>query len=950
MRVLHYNALSTSKIRNFERVAGFLSKGDFRSAEVKKLAPNLFRAKLDKSDRLLFSFYRFQQETCILILEHIPNHAYERSRFLRGALIDEEKIPTLIEPVDEPSEELVYLNQSSPVFHLLDKVLSFDDIQQTLYRLPAPLIVIGTAGSGKTALILEKMKLVAGDVLYVTNSAYLVQNARNLYYAHGYENESQNVDFLSYMEFLESIRVPEGRELMFPEFEAWLSRQHLPKGLNDAHQLYEEFKGVLTGSAETAVLSVDQYLALGVKQSIYPKERRPDVYRIFGSYLQMLKDQGCFDVNVLSHAYHPLVHPQYDHLVVDEVQDLTAVQLSLILRSLRHKRQFVLCGDSNQIVHPNFFSWAKVKSFFFAQEDDGMPTDLIRILNTNYRNSSQVIELANRILKLKSVRFGSVDRESNYLVHSNSAEDGRLLLISGKPERIRDLGKHAQTSTRFAVIVLHPDQKPAARAAFGSPLVFSIQEAKGLEYENVILFNFISADNKRFAEIGADITSAQLAIAELQYARAKDKEDKSLEIYKFYINALYVAVTRAVNNLFWVEENTAHKLFGLLGLEVIEGQLDLKSHQSSLDEWRQEAQKLELQGKQEQAEAIRRDILKQKTVPWEVLTGAVLDDVQHRALNLNEKKARLRLYDYSLVYNDQRRLHELRQVGFGPADHPEKGLKILNQKHFYVYELQKSTAVMRQVDEYGVDFRDIYNQTPLMNAARMGNAALVQSLLEAGADTRCINSAGFNAFRIVLEQACVNPKYAARYLSKLYHLLVPDSMSLQVDERLVKIDNTSMDFFLFNLMMALFYRVGGKKFLWGDSRWFETKDFIDVLPGFPASVLPERRKKRPYLSSILSKNEMVRDAPYNRRLFIRMRQGHYLFNPRLSLKVEGQWRNIYDVLDLNLLFIHVDHKTLHADALERVEHVAVQNLETLRDWLRIKRQESEPAANTIEKG
>jgi predicted ribonuclease YlaK len=45
-----------------------------------------------------------------------------------------------------------------------------------------------------------------------------------------------------------------------------------------------------------------------------------------------------------------------DFIVIDEVQDLTNAQLGLVLATLNKPGHFVLCGDSNQIVHPNFFS------------------------------------------------------------------------------------------------------------------------------------------------------------------------------------------------------------------------------------------------------------------------------------------------------------------------------------------------------------------------------------------------------------------------------------------------------------------------------------------------------------------------------------------------------------------------------------------------------------------
>ena len=85
-------------------------------------------------------------------------------------------------------------------------------------------------------------------------------------------------------------------------------------------------------------------------------------------YLETMKEQGYYDANILSHEYLARVEPRYDFVVMDEVQDLTNIQLQLILKSLRDPAGFILCGDSNQIVHPNFFSWSKIKSFFYRQE------------------------------------------------------------------------------------------------------------------------------------------------------------------------------------------------------------------------------------------------------------------------------------------------------------------------------------------------------------------------------------------------------------------------------------------------------------------------------------------------------------------------------------------------------------------------------------------------------
>jgi hypothetical protein len=251
MKLLVYRGLDTAAIPGYAKLAGFLAAGDFRSAEVKKVGDNLYRARLDRSNRLLFALYRHGGESYALILEYIPAHAYEKSRFLaRGAVIEEDRIPAVSAEAAEGAPDLPYVNPRLPRFHLLDKVLSFDEDQEAIYQRPPPLVVIGSAGSGKTALTLEKLKDAKGDVLYVTRSAFLAQNARELYGAHRYENPDQEVSFLSFREYLESIAVPQGREITPRAFAAWAGRQRLPKELKDAHQLFEEFQGAITGTAE----------------------------------------------------------------------------------------------------------------------------------------------------------------------------------------------------------------------------------------------------------------------------------------------------------------------------------------------------------------------------------------------------------------------------------------------------------------------------------------------------------------------------------------------------------------------------------------------------------------------------------------------------------------------------------------------------------------------------
>lgn len=906
MKILEYNEFDPGKVSaQYKKLRNMLEQDDFRSAKVKKLTQgDFFRAELDYSNRLLFKLMRHGEERYALILEVIENHAYEKSRFLHGAKIDEAKIPepTAAELATDKLPTLNYVNTARVHFNLLDKAISFDEAQAVIYHLPPPLIIIGSAGSGKTMLMLEKLKQVGGDVLYVTHSSFLTQNSRNLYYANGYRGEHQNLDFLSFREFLETIQVPAGREVNYQVFRGWFERYRKAGKLDDAHKLFEEFRGVLTGPVvESPWLSREQYLNLGVKQTIFPDEERPRVYDLFEKYLIWLQDSGFYDTNILSQHYLVLCQPRYDFVVVDEVQDITNIQLTLILRSLRKPDNFTLCGDSNQIVHPNFFSWANVKSLFYQNEllDS---KKVMHILHTNYRNSREITELANNLLKIKQKRFGSIDRESNYLVTSLDDKAGRIEFLPDRESLLKELNQKTKQSTRFAVLVMRDEQKAMVRRFFQTPLIFSIQEAKGLEYDNIILYNFVSNDRASFNAIIEGVGAADLD-GGLDYTRAKDKTDKSLEVYKFFINSLYVAVTRAVSNLYVIENDVRHGLLHLLGLNATREKMDLASQASSLEDWQREARRLELQGKQEQADEIRKTILHTKKVPWEVLDQAHFRALLPQALDPKNvsNKVRGSLFEYAAFYDEEPLANRLAHAGFQQARHFEVQAPAIVKKYLGGYEGKHYKNVLRDVDTYGVDFRNRFNCTPLMLATRAGNLALIETLKERGANEDLTDNFGRAALHWGLLRAYIDPAFAAGPFGKVYELLVPPSLSVKMGERLFKIDNHLSEFFLFHSLVALFkYKLNHP----GDwmLRGFSTADFVEAVRAFPENVWRAERKKRAYLSSVLSRNEINRDYAYNRRLFARMAHGHYVLNPLLAIKSGEAWINLYDHLNLPLLY------------------------------------------------
>lgn len=129
-------------------------------------------------------------------------------------------------------------------------------------------------------------------------------------------------------------------------------------------QAFREFEGhqtfaVIRGAPTTGtggLFSRNDYRVLGVRQSIFPADLRDSLYDLFGKLRQWLVEANLFDRHRIAREWQPLAAARHDFVVIDEVRDITTVQLALVLKTLRKPAHFPLCGDSNQIVQANLVS------------------------------------------------------------------------------------------------------------------------------------------------------------------------------------------------------------------------------------------------------------------------------------------------------------------------------------------------------------------------------------------------------------------------------------------------------------------------------------------------------------------------------------------------------------------------------------------------------------------
>jgi len=279
-----------AKYKNFQEPQGidlsktinFLRNGDFKSADSKKLSnSNYFRAKIDIKGRLLFQFGYIDNISYIFLLDILPNHEYEESQFLKGKKVSDEDFI-----FDKASIEK-NLSQEK-LFHYSKEFIVFNKTQENLLYANPPLIIVGSAGSGKTSVTIEKLRTLKGRVLYISLSQELVNSAKYIC------GEYKNIDFLSFEQFINNIEKQEGKAIDFYTFKTWAYKNNI----KEVEKYFEEFKGVLTADNSSKYISILDYKKLGKNQSLFTEDKREEVYEKFNKYLQFLKENSLYDNNI----------------------------------------------------------------------------------------------------------------------------------------------------------------------------------------------------------------------------------------------------------------------------------------------------------------------------------------------------------------------------------------------------------------------------------------------------------------------------------------------------------------------------------------------------------------------------------------------------------------------------------------------------------------------------
>jgi len=282
-----------------------------------------------------------------------------------------------------------------------------------------------------------------------------------------------------------------------------------------------------------ALLTFQEYNLLGKKRAPNFLYDRKEIYSIAEYYQSRLEEQGLWDEIDLCKSAIQLLNTSkdrflYDLVVCDEVQDFSDIQLSLIFRLAKSCRGIFLAGDLKQVINPSGFRWEEVKKKFYER---AVQVPEVFNLNLNFRSVGNIVKLSNALLDLKQGLIGLSSGELREEWKFNGKPG--VLIYGIKEEEM--VNKIKITGAGQIILVRTAHEKNKLKKALGTELIFTINEAKGLEFDTVFFWKF--CHDKKTAGIWRKIKN-EAHFEQSHYPHIKHE-----------LNLLYVAITRARNTL-----------------------------------------------------------------------------------------------------------------------------------------------------------------------------------------------------------------------------------------------------------------------------------------------------------------------------------------------------------------------------------------------------------------
>ena len=436
------------------------------------------------------------------------------------------------------------------------------------------IIVVGCAGSGKTSIGIRKILLneeLKRETTYISHSKNLVKSIEATY--ESYNSSKEYSDFQSLSDFFLNILKKDYTVIEEYDFINWSETN---PSLFDIRRdisltsIYNEITSVIKGSlSEKNLLSETEYLQL---DSPFSVDERKYLYFIATQYNKWLEKNNYFDLNDLARLSENYTSIDRD-IIIDEMQEFTDQQFYSLNKLVSTNSRILMLGDYYQAIWNYNYSISKhieILTMFNRAHS-------IAYLQNNFRSGHETIKLLNQIKHHKQSYNPLNEFNEEFAVRKSS-----------KPNYTVEYDNFYKLADKInldadSMIITTTQKNKDYLIDLGFDRILLVHEIQGLQYSNVYCFDVISNDKS--------------------YTSLLNNKER-VELDSLLFNKLYLAASRATNNLSFIEKKESallKKYYSLLDKTDIKSISYGLSNVSTEADWASEGYKLKLFGKYEQA-------------------------------------------------------------------------------------------------------------------------------------------------------------------------------------------------------------------------------------------------------------------------------------------------------------------------------------------------------------
>lgn len=446
--------------------------------------------------------------------------------------------------------------------------------QEEVMALPADghIIVLGTAGSGKTTVALLRAQhlsnLPGNDrVLLVTFNGALAEYMRGMSDARTSKLVVENyhkfargyLDSKGKMPRRNGILQPEGKTYYIEQAVEFYKSQHPTE--STLKRSIEFFVDEITFIQKFGFVDITEYYEaerIGRASANIKRENRKWIFAIYEKYVELRKVDGReYDWDDLAfYVCRELLNDttarRYKHIIVDEGQDFSPMMIKSLVNAVGAGGSFTFFGDVAQQIYGSRLTW----------RDSGINADKVWRFDVNYRNPATITDFASDITKSEYwlqdpdmvkatapvaegpkpilVSFFDKQSEMNWVVDRaiSTGKTSSTVIVCRNRSDIDDFMRVLRNKGCAATEI---DKNTPGYAHIKTVYLATFHSAKGLEFDNVFV-PYLSMD--KFPD--PDTVSS-----------AVSEED----VYANEIKLLYVAATRSKYGLYMTYSGTLSLLF-----------------------------------------------------------------------------------------------------------------------------------------------------------------------------------------------------------------------------------------------------------------------------------------------------------------------------------------------------------------------------------------------------